>query len=375
MNNTAAAGVWLLRKLGILAAAETATGAEAASEVAASEAGEARKLAAAVGGGVKWLAVKAGQFVVALAQWAAYEAASAAAWAAYYAKMAVSAAVGGAKWLAATVAQYTAAAAAAVVEAGITAAAWIAANLAMILATGGIILAIGALILIGYELIQHWQDVKRIAGEVWDWIQNAVTTASNAIGNAVSVGMNWVTGLFSGLPGRLLGALGDLGSMFWNVGMDILKGIWAGIQAGWNWLTSSVSNLAGSLYNAAKSALGIGSPSKVFADEIGAWIAPGIAQGIDSTAHQAVTAAQRLAAQVTAAASGTATTNLGVSGGALGTPNLTVPTSGTGGQVINLQLTVQGSVWTTQDLARELQTELLKYGIRNPSSGINYAFS
>lgn len=62
------------------------------------------------------------------------------------------------------------------------------------------------------------------------------------------------------------------------IGTNIIDGIWAGIQAGWGWLTSKVSEVANSLLAAAKSALGIASPSKEFA-KIGEYMADGLSVG------------------------------------------------------------------------------------------------
>ena len=42
-----------------------------------------------------------------------------------------------------------------------------------------------------------------------------------------------------------------------------------------------MKNLANSLFQGAKDALGIHSPSKVFADEVGKWIPPGIGEGME----------------------------------------------------------------------------------------------
>jgi len=67
-----------------------------------------------------------------------------------------------------------------------------------------------------------------------------------------------------------------------SAGKDMVNGIWQGIQSMWSNLTSRVRNLASSLVSSIKSYFRIGSPSKVFRDEIGQWIPAGIAVGIDS---------------------------------------------------------------------------------------------
>ena len=52
---------------------------------------------------------------------------------------------------------------------------------------------------------------------------------------------------------------------FGNIGQNIIDGIWDGISSGWNWLNDKVSGLANELYESAKKALGIHSPSTKFA--------------------------------------------------------------------------------------------------------------
>lgn len=51
---------------------------------------------------------------------------------------------------------------------------------------------------------------------------------------------------------------------FGNIGQNIIDGIWNGISSGWNWLKDKVSGLANELYESAKEALGIHSPSTKF---------------------------------------------------------------------------------------------------------------
>lgn len=52
----------------------------------------------------------------------------------------------------------------------------------------------------------------------------------------------------------------DLGS----IGQNIIDGIWNGLSSGWGWLKDKVSGLANELYESAKEALGIHSPSTKF---------------------------------------------------------------------------------------------------------------
>lgn len=66
-----------------------------------------------------------------------------------------------------------------------------------------------------------------------------------------------------------------------SLGTELINGIVAGITAAASFLWETMKSLASSALSAAKEALGIASPSKLFSDEVGRWIPPGIAAGIE----------------------------------------------------------------------------------------------
>lgn len=69
-----------------------------------------------------------------------------------------------------------------------------------------------------------------------------------------------------------------------SVGEDLVDGIKQGIKNQWERLKDWLGSLCGGLVDTVKNALRIGSPSKVFRDEVGQWIPEGIAVGIDANA-------------------------------------------------------------------------------------------
>lgn len=71
-----------------------------------------------------------------------------------------------------------------------------------------------------------------------------------------------------------------------------MEGIKGGISGALSGLVQAAANAAQQMLSAAKSALGIASPSKVFAEEVGAFIPPGIAEGIKAETSVAVDEAQ-----------------------------------------------------------------------------------
>lgn len=72
-------------------------------------------------------------------------------------------------------------------------------------------------------------------------------------------------------------------SVDWGgVGSNIIHGIASGITAAAGAIAGAVMSAAQNALNAAKNFLGIKSPSRLFANEVGRWIPPGIAQGIEN---------------------------------------------------------------------------------------------
>lgn len=69
-----------------------------------------------------------------------------------------------------------------------------------------------------------------------------------------------------------------------EVGAEIVSGLWEGIKGAWGKLVENVTSLGSKLVDKVKGFFQIGSPSKLFANEIGKWIPEGIAVGIDANA-------------------------------------------------------------------------------------------
>ena len=124
-----------------------------------------------------------------------------------------------------------------------------------------------------------------------DWAQigsNIITllgeAMSNGGGNLSSLAENIQTDMYSAL------SQGDWES----IGNNLITGIYNGLYSGWNWLYNTVWDLANDLLSAAKNALGIASPSKVFKEAVGKMIPAGIGVGIEANADSALGAVDDL---------------------------------------------------------------------------------
>lgn len=121
--------------------------------------------------------------------------------------------------------------------------------------------------------------LQQLPGKVWDYLSQAAQKVVTWGTQLAQKGAAAATQLFN----SIVNGLSSLPSKMAEIGSNIVSGIWNGISSGWNWLTNRVSNLANSLLDAAKDALGINSPSKEFADEVGRWIMPGVGKGLDKS--------------------------------------------------------------------------------------------
>lgn len=126
-------------------------------------------------------------------------------------------------------------------------------------------------------------------------ISNLVAALVAAVPEILAVGIQLIIGLATGLiqaiprlvaaiPAIILALVGGLKrgvEQIIEVGRDMVAGLWQGIKDRWNALVSDFKHLALDLVDGIKGIFGIGSPSKLFADEIGQWIPAGVAEGIE----------------------------------------------------------------------------------------------
>jgi phage-related protein len=127
---------------------------------------------------------------------------------------------------------------------------------------------------------------------VWNFATSAVS-AFGRFRDGVSSGIASAVSLVASLPGRFLGALGNLGGLLVGAGMDLIRGLGRGIENMLGWVREKAAGIANAVKNAAKAALGIASPSRVFI-EIGRYAGQGLAIGLSDT-RQVEAAARGLA--------------------------------------------------------------------------------
>ena len=153
-------------------------------------------------------------------------------------------------------------------------------------------------------LYQIWENIKTAASNAWQALKQDVsgkfealkTALTNTVNNIKSTLSNawdsvkqtaaqkWnelktsVTGLFTALHDALFNI------SFADIGANIVAGIKNGISGAWDKFKEWLGNLLGDeLIKWVKKKLGIESPSKVFRDQVGKWILPGVSEGVEAS--------------------------------------------------------------------------------------------
>lgn len=136
---------------------------------------------------------------------------------------------------------------------------------------------------------------------------------------------NWINGVYNNLTTFFSDRLNDITSFFYNIGASIrdfvtvtlpakwnelkkwlenittrvinigtnlVKGLWNGIDGATSWLKDKIKSWVNNIISSIQSFFGIQSPSKVMADQVGKYMAEGIGVGFGNTLPSVVKAMQ-----------------------------------------------------------------------------------
>ncbi|MEV0209433.1 phage tail tape measure protein [Streptomyces sp. NPDC050788] len=116
-------------------------------------------------------------------------------------------------------------------------------------------------------------------------VSSVASAAWQAFSKTAAVKITSFIGWVRGIPGRVIGAIGAVRNLLYSKGRDIVLGLWNGIVGMGSWLRSKLIGWAKAIIpGPVAKALGIGSPSKVMAKQVGHWIPAGIAKGAEDNA-------------------------------------------------------------------------------------------
>lgn len=178
----------------------------------------------------------------------------------------------------------------------------------------------------GTTWYETWTNIKQFFVDTWNGIATFFSNVINAIKMAVSSFITTIINFFAQLPGKIrqhlnsainnlktwvtqmgqkgkeavrslinnfVSAASGIADKVKSIGSDIVSGVWNGIKAAKDTFVSNVKSFFSGIVDGVKDALGIGSPSKVFRDEIGKWLPPGVVQGFEAAMPSAMKAIQK----------------------------------------------------------------------------------
>lgn len=162
---------------------------------------------------------------------------------------------------------------------------------------------VDAIITIAEGLIDHIDELIIAAGVLMAGLtQGLIEAAPRLVARLPEIISAITRGLSNGIV-----AMGE-------VGRQLVQGLFNGIVNAGQWLYDKLRGWVNSVLGWVKNLFGINSPSKVFADEIGRFIPPGIAVGFDAAMPKAVSAMSSSLAELPGAVmptSGGTVTNMG----------------------------------------------------------------
>lgn len=141
------------------------------------------------------------------------------------------------------------------------------------------------------------QALSRVISGGAQWVSGIVSAMSNFVSSVISGFVNAVSQVQSGMQRAYSTIVGFVGQ-FASAGMDLMRGLVQGIMNGMSWVVNAAKNVAQSAVNAAKSALGIHSPSRVF-KEIGGYTMQGFGIGIDKEGRSVASGMGSMAQSIT----------------------------------------------------------------------------
>ena len=124
--------------------------------------------------------------------------------------------------------------------------------------------------------------VNSVSTRFTNWLTNLRTSFSNAF-NTIRNNISNVVDRIRGFVDRLVSNIGQLPASVVTIGRNLIIGLWNGITDKVDWIVTKIQNMGTRITNAIKRVLGIQSPSKVWADQVGRFLPLGLYEGFQDS--------------------------------------------------------------------------------------------
>ncbi|MFJ2533278.1 tape measure protein [Microbacterium maritypicum] len=144
---------------------------------------------------------------------------------------------------------------------------------------------------VGAFISSIWQGFVNTITAIWNgyvsWIMSVVNgfvsgwnSTWSRVGQIISDVWNNIVSFFQGIPGSINALLSGAGEWLYNIGRDIINGLWKGLKSIWTSVESWFNDTFGGIIDTVAGLFGIASPSRVFR-EFGVFIGEGLIEGLD----------------------------------------------------------------------------------------------
>ena len=131
--------------------------------------------------------------------------------------------------------------------------------------------------------------MQQLPGKIKSFLDSAISNLTTWVTQMGTKGKEAIQSLINNVTSAASGIADKVKS----IGSDIVSGVWNGIVAAKDTLVKNVKGFFSGIVDGVKDTLGIGSPSKVFRDEVGKWLPPGVVQGFEAAMPSAMKAIQK----------------------------------------------------------------------------------
>ena len=171
---------------------------------------------------------------------------------------------------------------------------------AIITIVNGLLTNIDQIIDAGIQLIMGLAEglinaIPQLIEAIPTIIQNLINAIVNNLPKIIQMGIELIVklaaGIIQAIPkliaaipqiiGAIINGLAQLPGMLLDVGKNLIQGLWNGISNAASWLWSKISGFCSGIVDKIKGFFGIHSPSKLFNQEIGKFLALGLGEGFD----------------------------------------------------------------------------------------------
>jgi TP901 family phage tail tape measure protein len=215
------------------------------------------------------------------------------------------------------------------------------------------VIAVVALVIAAFV---YWGDITAWLQQKWDGFKN------------------WLFGLWNGIVQQATGLWQRIksawaGFSFVDVGLNLMRGLANGIMNAGSFVINAALGVARKVVGAVKGALGIQSPSRVFA-EVGGFTALGMAQGIMGRTPDVVSSVQRMVNGVKRAGATTITAGMMAGGGfGGGLAQAGQAPNAAQGAAPQITININSANQAPEAIAQAVQAQLEKYFREKRRSG------